>query len=181
MYGWCVRTTTWAKTGKARGFRCHQTMLLQITDSRWPKGCYSSLFVVQLFACLSALAVDPPARQTRLRVRALKVAIHTHLQGEEPDFVKCRLVEYKEEYKNTKKNTSHGNEVLPFIRSGQNHLTRHSERGNKTSQTEKEVGRHHQGMARPGGRQVPVGSGVQEKNGGNWLWCHLWCLNDPSD
>ena len=30
---------------------------------------------------------------------------------------------------------------LPFIRSGQNHLARHSERGKKTRQTEKEVGR----------------------------------------
>ena len=30
---------------------------------------------------------------------------------------------------------------LPFIRSGQNHLARHSERGKKTRQTEEEVGR----------------------------------------
>ena len=33
---------------------------------------------------------------------------------------------------------------LPFIRSGQNHLARHSERGKKTRQTEEEVGRQHQ-------------------------------------
>ena len=32
---------------------------------------------------------------------------------------------------------------FPFIRSGQNHLARHSERGKKTRQTEEEVGRHH--------------------------------------
>ena len=30
---------------------------------------------------------------------------------------------------------------LPFIRSGKNHLARHSERGKKTRQTEEEVGR----------------------------------------
>ena len=30
---------------------------------------------------------------------------------------------------------------VPFIRSGQNHNARHSERGKKTRQTEKEVGR----------------------------------------
>ena len=30
---------------------------------------------------------------------------------------------------------------LPFIRPGQSHLARHSERGKKTRQTEKEVGR----------------------------------------
>ena len=33
-----------------------------------------------------------------------------------------------------------------FIRSGQNHLPRHSERGKKTRQTEEEMGRQHQGM-----------------------------------
>ena len=52
---------------------------------------------------------------------------------------------------------------LPFIRSGQNHLARHSERGKKTRQTEEEVGRRHQGMNRPGVRQVPEGSGEQGK------------------
>ena len=52
---------------------------------------------------------------------------------------------------------------LPFIRSGQNHLTRHSERGKKTRQTEEEVGRRHQGMDRPWVRQVPEGSGEQKK------------------
>ena len=50
---------------------------------------------------------------------------------------------------------------LPFIRSGQNHLARHSERGKMTRQTEEEVGRQHQGMDRPGVRQVPQGSGEQ--------------------
>ena len=48
---------------------------------------------------------------------------------------------------------------LPFIRSGQNHLARHSKRGKKTKQTEEEVGRQHQEMDRPGVRQVPEGSG----------------------
>ena len=52
---------------------------------------------------------------------------------------------------------------LPFIRSGQNHLSRHSEREKKTRQTEKEVERQHQGMDRPGARQVPEGSGEQRK------------------
>ena len=68
---------------------------------------------------------------------------------------------------------------VPFIRSGQNHLSRHSERGKKTRQTEEEVGRQHQGMDRPGVRQVPEGSVEQEKNGGNWLPNHLWCPNVP--
>ena len=52
---------------------------------------------------------------------------------------------------------------LPFIRSSQNHLVNHSERGKKTRQTEKEVGRQHQGMDRPGVHQVPEASGEQRK------------------
>ena len=52
---------------------------------------------------------------------------------------------------------------LPFIRSGQNHLPRHSERGKKTRQREVEVGRQYQGMDRPGVRQFPEGSGEQGK------------------
>ena len=43
------------------------------------------------------------------------------------------------------------------------HLARHSERRKKTRQTEEEVGRQHQGMDRPGVRQVPEGSGEQGK------------------
>ena len=43
------------------------------------------------------------------------------------------------------------------------HIARHSERGKKTTQTEEEVGRQHQGMDRPGVRQVPEGSGEQRK------------------
>ena len=50
---------------------------------------------------------------------------------------------------------------VPFIRSGQNHLARHSERGKKTRQSEEEVGRQHQGMDRPGVRHIPDSSGEQ--------------------
>ena len=51
---------------------------------------------------------------------------------------------------------------LPFIRSGQNYLARHSEREKKTRQTEKEIGRQ-QLMDRPGVRQVPEGCGERRK------------------
>ena len=118
-----------------------------------------------------------------------------------------------------KKNTSHGNEVLPqdtthliqrpcyqrgspcqdpagnwitwrspddrketqtavvwscftLIGSGQNHLARHSERGKKTRQAEEEVGRQHQGMDRPGIRQVPEGG---EEQGKMEKTCKLIC------
>ena len=62
---------------------------------------------------------------------------------------------------------------LPFIRSGQNHLARRSERGKKTRKTEEEVGKQHQGMDKPGVRQVPEGSGElgkMEKTG-----CKIIC------
>ena len=52
---------------------------------------------------------------------------------------------------------------LSFIRSGQIHLARHSERGEKTRQAEEEVGRQHQGMEKSGVRQVKEGSGEQGK------------------
>ena len=56
-----------------------------------------------------------------------------------------------------------------------------SERGKKTRRTKEEVGRQHQGMDRPGVRQVPEGSGEQGKKEENWLQNHLWCPNDPRD
>ena len=52
---------------------------------------------------------------------------------------------------------------LPFIRSGQNLLARHNERGKKTRQAEEEVGRQHQGNVKPGVQQVPEGRGEQGK------------------
>ena len=52
---------------------------------------------------------------------------------------------------------------FPFIRSGQNDLARHSERGKKTRRTKEEIGRQHQRMDRPEVRQVPEGSGEQRK------------------
>ena len=62
---------------------------------------------------------------------------------------------------------------LPFNRSGQTHLARHSERGKKTRQTEEEVGRQYTEMDWPGVRQVPEGSGEQgemEESG-----CEITC------
>ena len=52
---------------------------------------------------------------------------------------------------------------LPLIRSGQNHLARHSEWGKKTRQTEKKVGRQHQRMDKPEVRQVQESSREQRK------------------
>ena len=62
---------------------------------------------------------------------------------------------------------------LPFIRSRQNHLARHSEREKKTRQIEEEMGRQHQGMDRPGICQVPEGSGGQGKM--EEIGCEIIC------
>ena len=64
---------------------------------------------------------------------------------------------------------------LPFIRSGQNHLIRHSERGKKTRQTEEEVGRQHQAWSSASSR----GQWRTGENGENWFQNYLWCPNDP--
>ena len=53
--------------------------------------------------------------------------------------------------------------MSPVHQVDQNHLARHIEKGKKARQTEEEVGRHHQGMDRPGVRQVPEGCGEQGK------------------
>ena len=67
---------------------------------------------------------------------------------------------------------------LPFTRSGQNRLARHSVREKKTRQTEKEVGRQHRGMERLRVRQVPEGSGEHRKM--EKIGCEvMWCPNDP--
>ena len=120
------------------------------------------------------------------------------------------LLNQRPSQQSSKKNTSHGNEVLPqdtifsykdlvtneeicakiqqAIRPHEDLLatvkrrklqwyghvsrssglakainTRHGETGQKTRQTEAEVGRQHQGMDRPGVRQVTEGSGEQGK------------------
>ncbi|RUS85593.1 hypothetical protein EGW08_006676 [Elysia chlorotica] len=43
----------------------------------------------KLFHTLSALAVDAPASNRKLSMRALKVAIKLHMQAEQPDYTKC--------------------------------------------------------------------------------------------
>ena len=68
---------------------------------------------------------------------------------------------------------------LPFISSSQNHHPRHSERGKKKRQTEEEVGGKTSGKEQVWSSQSPRGQWKTEKNGGNWLWSHLRCPNDP--
>ena len=46
---------------------------------------------------------------------------------------------------------------LPFLRSDQNYLARHSESRTKTRQTEEEMGRQYRGMDRPVARELGLG------------------------
>ena len=62
---------------------------------------------------------------------------------------------------------------LLFIRSGQNHLARHSERGKRTRQEAEEVGRQHQEMDRPGVQQVP--EGIEEQGKMEETGCKIIC------
>ena len=62
---------------------------------------------------------------------------------------------------------------LPFIRSAQNHFARHRERGNKTRQTEEEVGRQHQGMGTCLEFAKSQRAVENRKEWGNW--CEVIC------
>ena len=70
---------------------------------------------------------------------------------------------------------------LYCIRSGQNHLATHSERGKKTSQTKKKRWEDNikdwTGLEFAKSQRAMENRG--EKNGGNWLWNHLWWPNYP--
>ena len=89
--------------------------------------------------------------------------VHAKIQqaiGPHEDLIiikRCKLQHFKE------MQTAAVWSCLRFIRSGQNHLARHSERGKKTRQTEEEVERQHQELDKPGVRRVPEGSGEQKK------------------
>ena len=67
---------------------------------------------------------------------------------------------------------------LPFIRSVQNQLARHSERGKKTRQKKRWEDKPSNGQA--WSSPNPRGRGWESrKNGANWLWSQLWYPKRP--
>ena len=68
---------------------------------------------------------------------------------------------------------------LPFIRSGQNHLARHSERGEEDKTDRGRGGKTTSGNGQVWSSLSPRGQWRTGRNGGNWLRNHLWCPNDP--
>ena len=68
---------------------------------------------------------------------------------------------------------------FPFIRTGQNHLARHSERGEEDKADKGRGGKTTSGNGRAWSSASPRGRWRTGKNGENWLQKHLWCPNDP--
>ena len=69
---------------------------------------------------------------------------------------------------------------LVFIRSGQNHLARHSQRRKKQGRQKKRLEdniREWAGLELAKSKRA--GGGERENHGGNWMWSHLWCPSDP--
>ena len=137
-----------------------------------------------LYACESwTLTADPKRRIQAMEMRCYRKILHFSYK----DHVTDEAVRAKIPAGNrtTRRPPGHRKETktavvwscLMFMRSGQNHFARYIERGKKTRQTEEEVGRQHQGMDRPGVRQVP-GQRRTGGRGGNWSRNHLWCPKD---
>ena len=68
---------------------------------------------------------------------------------------------------------------LPFIRSGQNHLARHGERGKEDKADKGRGGKTTSGNGQAWSLASPRGQWRIGKNGENWLRNHLWCPKDP--
>ena len=119
------------------------------------------LYACELWTLTAVLQRRTQAMEMRCCRKILRISYKDHVTNEEVHGNIEQVIGPPDYCKETQ--TAVIWSCLPFIRSGQNHLARHSERGKKTRQTEEEVGRQHQGMDKPGVRQVPEGSGEQGK------------------
>ena len=112
-----------------------------------------------LFACESGtLTAELQRRIQAMEMRCYRKILHISYKDHVTNWTTRRPPDDHKEMQ-----TAVAWSCFPFIRSGQNHLARHSKRGKTTRQTEEEVGRQHQGMDRPGVRHAPEGSGEQRK------------------
>ena len=68
---------------------------------------------------------------------------------------------------------------FPFIRSGQNHLARHSESGEEDKVDKGRGGKTTSGNGQAWSSASPRGQWRTGEKGENWLQNHLWCPNDP--
>ena len=130
------------------------------------------LYSCESWTLIAELQRKVQAKEMRCYRKILHIAYKDHVTNEE---VRAKIQQAIGLHKDHRKvmQTAVVWSCLPFIRSGQNHLARHSERGKKIRQTEEEVGRQHQGMDRPGVCRVPEGcveQGKMEKTG-----CKIIC------
>ena len=119
-----------------------------------------------LYACESwTLTAELQRRIQAMEMRCYRKILHISCKPCYQQGTTCQAIGPHEDLPTIikRRKTTVVRSCLPFIRSGKNHLARHSKREKKTKRTKKEVGRQHQGMDRPGGRQVPEGSGEQGK------------------
>ena len=133
-----------------------------MSSSRHGQGCPFFDFVqpsIFLYACeLWALTAE-----LQRRIQVMEMGCYRNTRGSLcPDPVSNRTTRKPPDHHKETQSVLVGT-CLPFFRSGQNHLARRRGRGKETRQTEKEVGRQHQAMDRPGVCQVPEGSGEQRK------------------
>ena len=68
---------------------------------------------------------------------------------------------------------------FPFIRSGQNHLARHSEKGEQDKTDRRRAGKTTSGNGQAWSLASPRRQWRTGKSGENWLQNHLWCSNNP--
>ena len=74
--------------------------------------------------------------------------------------------------------TALGWTYVPFIRSGQSNLARHSKKGEEDKADRRRGRKTTSGNGQAWSSASPRGQWRTGKNGGNWLPNHLWCPND---
>ena len=116
------------------------------------------------------------AMEMRCYCKILRISYKDHVTNKEVHAkIQQAIGPHKDLLTTVKRQTAVVWSCLPFIRSGQNHLARHSERGKKMWQTEEEVERQHKGMDKPGVHQVPEGSGEQGQMEGTGCEIEIIC------
>ena len=153
-------------------FRCTSDVLEQYMVTRdstftSPPSCLREVFLCSEHATLTAeFQRRIQAMEMRCYRRILRISYKDRVTNEEVRAkIRQAIGSHEDLLTNHRKETQTAVvwSCLPFIRSGQNHLARHREKGKKTRQTDEEVGRQHQGKDRPGVRQVQEGSEDQRK------------------
>ena len=120
---------------------------------------HSLVTSIFLYACKSwTLTAELQRRIQAMEIRCYRKILH---------------ISYKDLLTIVETQTEVAWKCLPFIRSDQKHLARHSERGTKTRQTGEEVGRQQQGNGQAWSSASPRGqwrTGKMEKTG-----CKIIC------